>query len=110
MIEESVGTKSSRKDYKLHELKFTTTERILPLVPMPPSDPLVSERFWLAYSLPNIPLIRSHLLKEGRILKHDFILLLEIALKLFSAEHTLLEIKSPITSISFYNLFLFTDY
>jgi len=85
------------KDYKLHELKYSTTDRMLPLVSMPPAEPLPSEEFWLPSSLPNIPLVRDYLLIEGRIMKRDFILLLETVMKLFSAEQTLLDIEAPIS-------------
>lgn len=60
-------TKEYTKDYKLHELSFSTTERAMPEVPPPESRLLTDEEFFLPDGKPNAEVIKEHLRREGTI-------------------------------------------
>lgn len=59
-----VKRKEYTKDYALHELSFSPTERALPEVDMPEARLLTEEEFFVA-GLPNVDIIKDHLRKEG---------------------------------------------
>eukprot|EP01126_Amoeba_proteus_P027600 TRINITY_DN27389_c0_g1_i1.p1 TRINITY_DN27389_c0_g1~~TRINITY_DN27389_c0_g1_i1.p1 ORF type:complete len:177 (-),score=36.32 TRINITY_DN27389_c0_g1_i1:163-639(-) len=91
-----VPKKQYTKDYKLHEFSFSTTERALPDVPLPRASPLSDEEFFKD-GLPNVPLIREHLIFEGRLLKHHLLWLIDNVYELFCAEPNVLVVPAPVT-------------
>lgn len=72
-------------------------DRIVKDVVPPPVYPLGKKRLFMKNGLPNLPLLKEHLAKEGRLTQDAAISLVTQASALLKAEPNLLELKYPIT-------------
>ena len=74
-----------------------TDERVMKDVPPPQWTYIDSKELFDSDGLPNIPNIKKHLLKEGRLAPKDAITLIQKAAVLFRNEPNLLQLQDPIT-------------
>ncbi|XP_078470794.1 protein phosphatase 3 catalytic subunit alpha-like [Lampetra fluviatilis] len=82
----------------LKDGKLPTTERAVKAVPFPPSRCLSArELFDEATSAPRLEVLRSHLLREGRVEEEAAILILKRGAEVLRAEPTVLDIAAPLT-------------
>jgi len=84
------------KDYPLHEIKISTTERYCKDVEQPTTHLLTDEEFYLN-GKPNTDIIKEHLRKQGKISTHHLQKLIDDVYDLFCAEDNLLIVEAPIT-------------
>jgi len=75
-------------------------DRAVPTHPAPPAKPLSEDLlFPKGDGVPDIPVLRDHLLREGKLTKESTIKIVEKAIEIFSSESTLLKLKDPITVV-----------
>jgi hypothetical protein len=83
----------------LHKLERSTTERALPHVTPPRSFVLKHEElFDPKTNLPNLDLLKQHLIEEGKLLKEDVLEIVNRTTQLFVEEPNILIVKEPVTS------------
>jgi hypothetical protein len=82
------------KDYKLHEIKISTTERFAGEVELPIGNIMRDEEFWQDEK-PNAAAIKEHMRREGRISKTQFETLFQQLYEILCAEDNLILWRSP---------------
>jgi serine/threonine-protein phosphatase 2B catalytic subunit len=84
------------KEYNLHEIKISTTERFAKEVELPVGYIMKDEEFWNDQK-PNAAAIKEHMRREGRISKTQFEALFQQLYEILCAEDNLMYIDAPLT-------------
>jgi len=72
-------------------------DRVIKDVVAPPMWPMGKDRLWGKNGLPNLPALKEHLLKEGRLTQDAALDLIHRASAIIKSEPNMLELKYPIT-------------
>jgi len=84
----------------MEALKDPVGDRAVPSHPAPPALPLTDDLlFPKGNRIPDIAVLRTHLLREGRLRKESLMTLIEGACEIFAREPTLVKLKDPITVV-----------
>lgn len=78
----------------------STTERVIKSVPAPASNIPTDEELFLPGTWPrqvNLPFLKSHLFREGRLSEEQALYIIESTTKLLASEPNLLELDAPLT-------------
>lgn len=75
-------------------------DRAVPTHPPPPARPLSAELLFPNNDgVPSVPVLRDHLLREGRLSKDTLLTIVQKCTDIFASEPTLLKLKDPITVV-----------
>jgi len=77
--------------------KEVQMDRVIKDVVAPPMWPMGKDHLWGKNGLPNLPALKEHLLKEGRLTQDAALDLIHRASAIIKAEPNMLELKYPIT-------------
>jgi serine/threonine-protein phosphatase 2B catalytic subunit len=97
-LENSIEKKIYTKDYDLHQIRFSTKERLVEGVEEPIGHEISDNDFWLQPNKkPNCVAIKEHLRREGKISIVQFTALIDAVYEIFCAEENILEVDAPVT-------------
>lgn len=82
----------------MEALKDPCNDRQISSVPIPPAKPLSSEVMFKG-NVPNLSVIRQHLLKEGSVGKQELMKLINLVVPILNKEPNIMQVQEPVIII-----------